>query len=153
MKFTIITLSQSKLKSLTQMISEYEKRIQGYAQIHIMNLSPKKAKHVDIEVLRSEDESRILSALPKQTQVFLCDEQGKSYTSQDFSTLLETSFLSNPEVTFVIGPAYGLSRSLLQKYPTLAFSKMTFQHEIAKLVLIEQIYRALTLMHNHPYHF
>ena len=113
---------------------------------------PRKQKNTPIEVLKSEDHQTLLKHIPKQSLVLICDEHGKEYSSQGIAEYLEKCFSKMPHVTFILGPAYGLSKALLETHDTLALSQMTLQHEIANLVLIEQLYRALTIMRNHPYH-
>lgn len=153
MKFTIISMSQGGLKDITKVISEYTKRIQSYAKIDYINLTPQKAKNISIEVLRENDRLVIEKNIPKQSLVFVCDENGASYTSMEFAKLIESSFLNTSHMVFVLGPAYGLSRQFLQANKTFRLSDMTLQHEIANLVLSEQLYRVLTIIHNHPYHY
>lgn len=152
MKFTVISMSQGGLKPIGEAITEYAKRIKLYAKIECINISPKKAKNIPIDVLREADQELILKHIPKQSLVFLCDENGPTYTSQGMANLIEKSFLKTSHITLILGPAYGLSRTLLKNNQLIALSSMTFQHEIAHLVLIEQLYRALTILHNHPYH-
>lgn len=152
MKFTVISMSQGGLKPVGEAIAEYEKRIKLYAKIECINIIPKKAKNIPVDVLRESDQALILKHIPKQSLVFLCDENGPTYTSKAFAAHMEKSFLQTSHVTLVLGPAYGLSRALLKNHQTISLSSMTLQHEIAHLVLIEQLYRALTILHNHPYH-
>lgn len=152
MKLTIITLSYGGFKWASEGIELYEKRLKGFLKFDCINIPPNKAKSDPISVLQEKDHQSIIKHLPKQSFVYVCDERGKQYTSLELKTLLEKSYGQYPHLVFILGPAYGLSSSLRSQYPKIAFSKMTLQHEIAQLVLTEQLYRAMTLLNNHPYH-
>jgi|AntRauTorckE5430_2_1112549.scaffolds.fasta_scaffold00119_19 23S rRNA (pseudouridine1915-N3)-methyltransferase len=132
-------------------IDEYKKRSKTYAKLNCINIIPKKAKE-SVAVLQEKDKIAILKHIPKQSLVYLCDEHGTMHTSTGLSQQIEKDFLLTSHITWVIGPAYGLSKALLAQHKTFSLSRMTLQHEIAHLVLIEQIYRALTIIHQHPYH-
>lgn len=94
----------------------------------------------------------ILEKLPRQSLTTLCHEADKQYDSQQFAQMIDKSLLGSSSITFMIGPAYGLSKEIIKNYSLISLSKMTLQHEIAELVLYEQIYRALTIINNPPYH-
>lgn len=151
MKFTIMTASHEKLSWVRTGIETYIKRIRPMAKIEIVNLAVSKSKG-SFAVLQKEDEKRILANIPKQSFVYLCDADGEMYTSESFAKKIESTFHQKPHIVFVIGPAYGLSDQLLSQYPVLSLSKMTLQHEMALLLLVEQLYRSLAILNHHPYH-
>lgn len=151
MRFSIITLSHGGLHWVAEGIQTYLKRIRPLAKIEIINIPPSKSKD-QFERLKKEDMVKIQAKIPNQSVVFLCDADGNQYSSESFASHLEKTFLTTPHIVFVIGPAYGLSTELLAQYPVISLSTMTFQHEMALLLLIEQIYRSLAILRNHPYH-
>jgi len=102
----------------------------------------------------SEDESgRILKLLKPESFVVVLDERGKSLDSKEFSKLILNQVSFGKNIVFVIGGAYGVSRSLIERADfVLSLSSMVFPHQLVRLILIEQIYRAQTITSNHPYH-
>jgi len=100
------------------------------------------------------DESKsIIAKINKNAHVIALDLSGKQCVSQDFSSIFAKQMMVGKDVDFIIGGAFGLDDSVLAKTNAkLSLSKMTFPHQIAKLLLLEQIYRAETILNNHPYH-
>lgn len=153
MKFSIVTMSYERLSWAQEGISLYTKRLSKYANLNHILIKPKKTfKKLSVSERKEKDIEIFLTHIPDQAKVLICDAQGTQYGSEAFSQFLEKEFLHTPHICFIIGPAYGLSPTLLQKFPKISFSKMTLQHEMIDLLLCEQLYRALTITHNHPYH-
>ena len=88
----------------------------------------------------------------KQSFVICCDEKGKRYSSKAFANYINHGFHHASHIFFMIGPANGFAPDIIQKDHLLMLSDMTLQHEHVQLILLEQIYRAFTLLNNHPYH-
>ena len=88
----------------------------------------------------------------KQSFVICCDEKGKRYSSKAFANHINQAFHHASHIFFMIGPANGFAPDIIQKDHLLMLSDMTLQHEHVQLILLEQIYRAFTLLNNHPYH-
>jgi 23S rRNA (pseudouridine1915-N3)-methyltransferase len=133
-----------------KIIDEYHKRITW--KLQIIELSDKKIAASDT---RKQQESQlILKSIPKGYFVIILDETGKNLTSEEFAKYisnLQTSGHSN--IAFAIGGAYGHSSELLAKSDyVIALGKMTISHKLARVVLIEQLYRAQTIISGHPYH-
>ena len=101
-----------------------------------------------------EDESKLIrSKISKDSNVVSLDLSGKQVTSDEFSQLFSKQLMSGRGIDFIIGGAFGLDKSILELSDVkLCLSKMTFTHQIAKLLLFEQIYRAQTILKHHPYH-
>ena len=152
MIFHIITSSHEGFEWATTGCKLYAKRIQRYAKLSEHKLKRKKQGSTDFETLKRNDLVDIQQLIPKQTLLIVCDEHGKQHNSIEFTNMLENSFIKYPSITFLIGPAYGLSPELIRNNQTIALSSMTLQHEIAALMLYEQLYRSLTILKNHPYH-
>jgi 23S rRNA (pseudouridine1915-N3)-methyltransferase len=153
MNFNIISCSHHGFDWARDAISLYEKRIQRFATLtHLPCRRHKLTSKLHKQEVMKLDTIAILNKIPKQSQVYVCDAEGTHYTSETFSKLIDKTALHSPSITFIIGPAYGLSPEILQKFQLISLSKMTLQHEMAHMVLYEQIYRALTILNNHPYH-
>ena len=133
-------------------IQTYIKRIPRFAKLHLLPIKQQKLSSITVSEAMRLDAIAIREKLPKQSHIILCHETGKQYDSKQFAQMIDKSLLGNSSITFVVGPAYGLSRELIKSFSLLSLSKMTLQHEIAELLLYEQIYRALTIINNHPYH-
>lgn len=153
MNFHILTCSHQGLDWAQSGIAVYEKRIKRFAKISELPYKRNKlTSKGDLASIQKLDATAILNKIPNQSQVFLCDEKGKQPSSEEFASLISKSIIVAPNIVFIIGPAYGLPKTLLEQYPSIALSRLTFQHEVAQLLLYEQIYRALTIINNHPYH-
>ncbi|MEM3374701.1 MAG: 23S rRNA (pseudouridine(1915)-N(3))-methyltransferase RlmH [Candidatus Woesearchaeota archaeon] len=143
---SLIIISVGKLKNnfIKELIKDYLKR-----------LNKLKIEFIEIkETNPIKEKEDILNKITKidNKNIFLLSEEGKLLDSYGFTNILKDSLLNNTNLVFVIGNYYGIDISLKEKFPILSLSKMTFTHEIARLLLIEQIYRAYTIINNLPYH-
>lgn len=153
MKFSIITMSHERLQWVQDGIALYETRLRKFAAMEHIVIKPNKAhKNLPLAERMKKDVEIFLHHVPKQSTVIVCDERSEQHTSKAFSQLLEKNFTHTPQVCFIIGPAYGLSPILRDQFATISLSKMTLQHEMVHLLLTEQLYRAMTILSNHPYH-
>ncbi|MBE9537022.1 MAG: 23S rRNA (pseudouridine(1915)-N(3))-methyltransferase RlmH [Proteobacteria bacterium] len=130
---------------------DYLKRLRRYASVTLEEI--KGAKGEEKEAVRKEGEF-LLAKFRRGSYIVALTESGKNYDSRQFSQWLEGMGINGrSDITFVIGGAAGLSRDLLEKADgRLSLSAMTFPHQMARLVLVEQIYRAFTLIKGEPYH-
>ena len=119
--------------------------------IEINNINIKKANSLEIQ---KKEGIKILEKVDKKDQMFILDEKGKSYNSIDFSKFIENRMVnSSKNIIFIIGGAYGFSENIYSRSNSIiSLSKMTFSHQIIRLFMVEQLYRALTIINNHPYH-
>ena len=114
--------------------------------------SVKTRKNNSDEIKKIECEN-ILKKIKKNDLLFLLDEKGKNYNSREFADFLKVRFQESKTIVFVIGGAFGFSKDLYTKSKGLiSLSKMTFSHQIIRLFFTEQLYRAFTILNNHPYH-
>lgn len=105
------------------------------------------------EEIKEDEAKSILAKLNTNAILVILDERGKQQTSKQLADYFSSCMMDNKNIDFVIGGAFGLHESLLKRANIkLSLSQMTFPHQLAKLLLIEQIYRAQTLLDNHPYH-
>ena len=148
---TIICVGRIKEKSLKSLIDEYVKRISGYAKISIVEVADEPEDRPD--VLKTEGE-RLLKQIRKDSYVILLDLQGKEISSEQLAGKLEeiTTYHSS-NITFVIGGSLGVSQEVRDRADyRLKLSEMTFPHNLARLIILEQIYRAFKINNNERYH-
>ena len=142
MKINIIAVGKLQKEFLT-LFQSYQKKINFYAQLSVIELKETNHKNIDVQI-KKETES-ILKAIPKNSHVVLCSLQGKQYSSVEF-----TSFFDQDNVTFIIGGSHGVDEKMFNK--KICFSKMTFPHQMFRVLLVEQIFRSLSIKNNSKYH-
>jgi 23S rRNA (pseudouridine1915-N3)-methyltransferase len=138
-------------KYLIEGIQLYNKRIQHFIPFNIQEINVPKSK---VQSLYQKTESQqILKLINKEDFLVLLDEKGNEYNSHEFSDQLQKFFqLSSSKLIFLVGGAYGFDEALYQRANhKMALSKMTFPHDLCRLIFLEQLYRALTIANNHPY--
>ncbi len=147
----IITVGTLKEKYLQEAIKEYSKRLQKYTNLEIIEVKdegvvePQKA--IEIE------SSRIEKYLNNKDYVITLEIEGKEYSSPEFAEKIRNTLIENSNITFIIGGSYGLSDSIKERSNMhLSFSKMTFPHQLFRVILLEQIYRAYKINNNESYH-
>ncbi len=147
----IITVGTIKENYLKEAIEEYKKRIQKYTNIDIIEL--KDEDFNEIEKTLKVEEEKILKQLSEKDYIITLEIEGKEYTSIEFAKKLESIQIENSNITFIIGGSYGLSQNIKEKAKLhLSFSKMTFPHQLFRVLLLEQIYRAYKINNNESYH-
>ncbi|HET7658359.1 MAG TPA: 23S rRNA (pseudouridine(1915)-N(3))-methyltransferase RlmH [Bacillales bacterium] len=158
MNITVVTVGKLKEKYLKQGIEEYLKRLRAYARIEVVEVPDEKAPEnlseaEEAQVKRAEGE-RLLAKVATDAHVIALAIDGKSFTSEAFARSLdELATYGQSKVAFVIGGSLGLSDEVLQRADSkLSFSKMTFPHQLMRLILVEQIYRAFRINRGEPYH-
>lgn len=155
MKIKIITLGKIKEKFLKDGVDEFIKRLTPYTSIEIVELTPIEIKDENLiqKVLDQEGE-KILSNIKPDSYVITLEILGKQLSSEDFASKInEITNSGISELVFVIGSSCGLSQTVSQRADfKLSISKMTFLHQFARLLLVEQIYRAFKILKNETYH-
>jgi 23S rRNA (pseudouridine1915-N3)-methyltransferase len=158
LRISVVTVGKLKEKYLKQGIEEYLKRLGPYAKVDIVELPDEKAPENlspadEIEVKRKEGQ-RIIDKLSTDTFVITLEIKGKQLTSEQLATKLdELATYGKSKIAFVIGGSLGLSEEVMQRSDmALSFSKMTFPHQLMRLVLVEQVYRAYKINRGEPYH-
>ena len=155
MKIKIIALGKIKEKYLQSGIDEFLKRLTPYASVEIVELSPIEIRDENlVEKVLDEEGEKILSRINPTSFVITLEIEGKQFSSEDFAKKIET--LTNDgvgEVVFVIGSSCGISKKVSARANLkMSLSKMTFLHRFARLLLIEQIYRAFKIIKGEAYH-
>lgn len=155
MKIKIIALGKIKEKFLKDGIDEFLKRIRPYSPIEVVELSPIEIKDENLtpKVLEQEGE-KILAQIKPNSYLITLEIEGANFSSEKFAQKIEE--ISNQgygEVVFVIGSSCGLAKSVSERADfKLSLSKMTFLHQFARLILIEQLYRAFKIQKGETYH-
>ncbi|MEW5571038.1 23S rRNA (pseudouridine(1915)-N(3))-methyltransferase RlmH [Rossellomorea marisflavi] len=158
MNITIITVGKLKEKYLKQGIAEYTKRLGAYTKIDIVELADEKAPEVlsdsEMQQVKNKEGERILSKISPDHHVIALAIQGKMKSSEELAdTLDKLATYGKSKVAFIIGGSLGLSDDVLKRADEkLSFSKMTFPHQLMRLVLVEQVYRAFRINRGEPYH-
>ncbi len=155
---TIVTIGKLKEKYLIQGINEYLKRLTAYAKVEIVELADEKApenlSESEMEQVKQKEGERILAKLSDDTHVIALAIEGKMKSSEQLAADIEKlATYGKSKIAFVIGGSLGLSKDVMKRAnDTLSFSKMTFPHQLMRLILVEQIYRAFRINRNEPYH-
>ena len=147
----VITIGTIKEKYLKDAISEYQKRLQKYTNLEIIELKDEGLVEID-KALHLEGE-KIKKHLNDKDYIITLEIEGQQLDSIEFSKKLEKVQLEISNIVFIIGGSYGLSSEIKAKARLhLSISKMTFPHQLFRVILLEQIYRAYKIMHNESYH-
>ena len=147
----IITVGSIKEKYLKDAIEEYSKRLSKYTNLEIIEvkdeglLEPEKAKEVEGEKIKKH--------ISPRDYIITMEIEGNQLTSEEFAKKIENTLITNSNITFIIGGSYGISNEIkgMSNYK-LSFSKMTFPHQLFRVNLLEQIYRAYKINNNESYH-
>lgn len=155
MKISLLLIGKTAFPYLSEGISLYEKRLgfyTNYIRIEIPDL--KSASSLSTEQIKSKEGELILKNVKPGDELILLDERGKQFASQEWASHLEKKLLySGKDVVFVIGGAYGFSQEVYDRADEkISLSRMTFSHQMVRLIFLEQLYRAFTIMKGEPYH-
>ena len=153
MKIKIIVIGKTKDKYFQEAESEFVKRISGFAQVEELVL--KEEDKGNIEQIKKAEGGKILEKLDNDCFNIALDQNGKNLASEEFAKLIrEQRDFGKGKISFIIGGTYGLSNEVLSKVDfKFSFSKMTFTHIMIRVFLLEQIYRAFTIIKGKKYHY
>ena len=158
MKITIITVGKIKEKYLKDAIAEYSKRLSRYCKLEILEVADEKtpdgASEIVEENIREKEGERILKPIKEDAYVITLEINGKMLTSEELADRIETlGIQGKSHLVFVIGGSIGLGKEVLRRSDyALSFSKMTFPHQLMRVILLEQIYRSYRIINGEPYH-
>lgn len=146
----IITVGKIKEKYLEDGINEYLKRIGKYTKINIIEVPD---ENFDISKTLEKEKNSILKYITNKDYIITLDIEGKNISSEEFASKMNDIFTHNSDLTFIIGGSYGLHDDIkkLSNF-SLSFSKMTFPHQLFRMMLLEQIYRCYKINNNETYH-
>ena len=158
MKITLLTVGKIKEKYFTMAIDEYSKRLSRYCKLEIIEVpdekTPDGASDTEEDIIRDKEGKKLLKSLKEDSYVITLEIEGKMLDSVELSEKINQIGVSGKShITFVIGGSLGLSDEVKSKADyKLSFSKMTFPHQLMRVVLLEQIYRSYRILGNEPYH-
>ncbi|UTC24954.1 23S rRNA (pseudouridine(1915)-N(3))-methyltransferase RlmH [Candidatus Comchoanobacter bicostacola] len=148
MNVTIITCSKRTLKAINELSAQYIKQCIRFAKIKHINVKPV----LSTPTAKQSNTENLLNQIPKQCQVLICDERGTNLTTEQLAKKFDQIQQATGHICLIIGPASGFDLTLIKQHQTIKLSDLTLQHEVAQLILCEQIYRVLSYLNNHPYH-
>lgn len=155
MKIILLSVGKTDDPHFSQIIEEYRKRINFYIAFE-MNTTPdiKNTKTLSEKEQKKLEGEKLLKWLQPSDHVILLDDKGKQYSSVEFARYLEKkSFLAAKRLVFIVGGPYGFSEEMRERAnETVSLSQMTFTHQMVRIVFTEQLYRAMTILQNEPYH-
>lgn len=158
MRITLITVGKIKEKYFTDAIKEYSKRLSRYCKLEILELADEKtpdgASEAEEMQIKAKEGDRILKAIKDNAYVFALAIQGKKMSSEDFADNINLLGIGgDSHLMFIIGGSLGMDERVLKRADRLiSFSDMTFPHQLMRVILLEQIYRAYRIIQNEPYH-
>lgn len=155
MRITLLTVGKTNDLSFKNAISEYQKRLKFYISFDIEEIpSPKNTKNLTEDNQKQKEGELILKYLQPEDEVVLLDDKGAEYTSMQFASYIEKKSASGlKRLVFVVGGPYGFSQEVYQRAnDKVSLSRMTFSHQMVRLVFTEQLYRAMTILRGEPYH-
>ena len=147
----LITVGQIKETYLKEAVKEYEKRLSKYTKLEIIEL--KDLSYDDESKVLLEEGQSILKHIDSKDYVITLEIEGNTLSSEEFAAKIDSTLIDNSNITFVIGGSLGLSEEVKERSNfKLSFSKMTFPHQLFRIILLEQIYRAFKIINNETYH-
>lgn len=147
----IICIGKLKEKYLKEAESEYLKRLKKYTTIEIVELND---SNIDDEKIALEKEKdQILKQIKPKDYVITLEIEGKEFTSVELADKIDKTFIANSDITFIIGGSYGIHPSIKEQADfKLSFSKMTFPHQLFRILLLEQLFRSYKILNHEKYH-
>ena len=158
MRITVITVGKIKEKFFRDAIAEYEKRLSRYCKLEIVQVedekTPDRASKAQEDAIRKKEAERILKYVKEDSYVVTLEIGGKMFDSEGFAQKIEAlGTQGNSHIQFIIGGSLGLHEEVCRKADmAVSFSKMTFPHQLMRVILLEQIYRAYRIINQEPYH-
>ena len=158
MKITLITVGKIKEKYLRDAIAEYSKRLSRYCKLEIIEVADEKtpdhASEVVEKSIRDKEAERIMKYVKEDAYVITLEINGKLLSSEELSAKInQLGIQGTSHITFIIGGSIGLGKEVLARSDyALSFSKMTFPHQLMRVILLEQIYRSYRIINGEPYH-
>tara|TARA_Y100001960_G_scaffold268181_1_gene292900 strand:- start:162 stop:629 length:468 start_codon:yes stop_codon:yes gene_type:complete len=153
MNIKLIYISKNKSNNIESLVNNYEKKINHFINYQSIGLKNKN-QFSEKKLIQKSDSDLILKNINTDDMVILIDENGKEYSTSEFSKFISNRIMDRTKnLIFIIGGAYGFSNELKELFKMkISLSKLTFSHDMARLFFCEQLYRALTIVNNIPYH-
>lgn len=154
MRIQLLVVGKTTDSRLEALIDEYTKRLKHYVSFELVVVpDSKNAKSLSEEQLKTQEGLEILRRLTPSMEVYLLDEHGREFRSIEYADWLQKRMASGKDLTLIIGGAYGFSPAVYERANgKISLSQMTFSHQMIRLLAVEQIYRAMTILRGEPYH-
>lgn len=158
MNIKIVTVGRVREKYMQEGIKEFSKRLSRYCSLDIVEVddekAPEKLSDKERDIVKTKEGNKILSKIPQNAYAVSLVIEGKQLSSEGLSEKMEDLMVSGVnDICFIIGGSLGLSKEVINRSNyKLSFSKMTFPHQLMRLILLEQVYRGFKIMKGEPYH-
>jgi 23S rRNA (pseudouridine1915-N3)-methyltransferase len=153
MRLVVAVVGKARNPALGEAIRDYEKRAARYWPLDVHEVREERAAGIPLDRVREREGQRLADKVPDRAQTVACDVKGRSLDSAQFAEFLKSARDQDRDLAFLIGGAFGLPTELTERSTVqLSLAPWTLPHEIARLVLVEQIYRAGTIVRGEPYH-
>jgi 23S rRNA (pseudouridine1915-N3)-methyltransferase len=155
MKIVLLQTGKTTDRNMSELVDLYSKRIKKYISFEVITLPElKNTKNMPVQEQQVKEATKIIQSVSDDDYVVLLDEKGKEYRTIEFSSFLEKAFLlPKKRIIFIIGGPWGFSEAVYAKADQkISLSKMTFSHQMVRLLFLEQLYRVFTIIKGEPYH-
>lgn len=154
MKIELWAIGKTSERYLDEGMAIFEKRLKNYVPVQWQIIPDVKVKTAEARVIKKEEGEKVLAKLQSDDYLVLLDENGKEFTSVDLANWMEKRMNQSPRrLIFLIGGAFGFSDAVYERaQEKISLSRLTFSHQMVRLFLMEQLYRAMTILKNEPYH-
>lgn len=154
MKINLLFTGKTKIQYIESGLSDYLGRLKHYINIEVIVIPEiKKARNLSENEIKKKEGEGILKAIPGNNFIVLFDEKGKEYSSVGLSSFIQKKIIEARDICFVVGGAYGFSEEVYKiASAKISLSKLTFSHQMIRMIIAEQLYRAFTIIRNEPYH-
>ena len=153
MRLVVAVVGKARNQALGEAIRDYEKRAARYWPLDVHEVREERATGISVDKVREREGQRLADKLPDRAQTVTCDITGRAFDSKQFAEFLQSAREQDRDLAFLIGGAFGLASDLTSRSSVkLSLAPWTLPHELARLVLVEQIYRAGTIVRGEPYH-
>ena len=155
MKITLLQTGKTTDKNISELVDLYSNRIKKYSGFEIITLPDvKNTKNMPVQEQKTKEATKIIQSVTDDDYIILLDERGKELRTLEFSGTLEKMFfLPKKRIVFIIGGPWGFSEAVYKRADyKMSLSKMTFPHQLVRLLFLEQLYRVFTIIKGEPYH-
>ena len=154
MKITLLVVGKTTDQRLQTLIDDYQQRLKHYIPFEIVVIPDlRNAKALTQAQIKEQEGIEILRRITPAMEVILLDEHGREYRSIEYAQWIQKKMSAGRDVTFIVGGPYGFSTAVYERADgKISLSKMTFSHQMIRLLFTEQIYRAMTILRGEPYH-
>ena len=153
MRLVVAVVGKARNQALGEAIRDYEKRAARYWPLDVHEVREERATGISVDRVKQREGQRLADKIPERAQTVMCDIKGRTLDSTQFAEFLQSAREQDRDLAFLIGGAFGLASDLTSRSSVkLSLAPWTLPHELARLVLVEQIYRAGTIVRGEPYH-